>query len=113
MGCDCDCGCTDECENCGTVCTALIVQNSWNIPACSALAVLSVPGLESVLIGSYIYNPSYGAFRITAFDSVNGQITVINECFDQNEAPGTVVPALTEFVFIARPADSYISYSAY
>lgn len=115
MGCnDCDCGrrnCTCECENCPSVCTSIIVQNSWNIPACSASAILSVPGLESVLIGSYLYNPSYGYFRISAFDSVNGQITVVNDCTDGNEDPGEVVPALTEFIVSSPPALSSILFN--
>lgn len=111
MSCDCECGCTDECENCGTVCTSLIVQNSWNIPACGASAILSVPGLESVLIGSYLYNPSYGYFRISAFDSVNGQITIVNDCTTGNEDPGVVVPALTEFILSSPPALSNLLFN--
>lgn len=92
------------CPQCTAVCTALVVSNSWNVPACGAEAVLSIPGLTTVLIGAYIYNPTYGRFRITAFDSVNQQVTVINECLSGNAAPGTVVPALTSFIFSAPPS---------
>lgn len=103
------CGCSSSCNckanpNCTAVCTALVVANSWNIPACDAEAILSIPGLATVLIGSYIYNPTYGVFRITAFDSVHGLVTVINDCLPGNAAPGSVVPAGTTFIFAQPPA---------
>lgn len=104
------CGCTKECPSCAAVCASLQVNNAWNVPACSAQAVLSVPGLTTLLIGSYVWNPTYGWFRVTAFDSVNGQVTVINECLAANAAPGTVVPALTEFIFGTPPANTNITY---
>jgi hypothetical protein len=81
------------------VCTALIVDNAWNIPACDAEAVLSIPGLTTVLVGSYLYNPTYGSFLITGFNSVNGEVTIENTCLPGNADPGTVVPAGTEFIF--------------
>lgn len=104
------CTCSTTCPDCTVVCAALVVQNAWNVPACDASAVLSVPGLTTVLIGSYVWNPTYGWFRITAFDSVNGQITVINECIEGNADPGTVVPALTVFVFGAPPGTTNVTY---
>lgn len=105
----CSCSsCTSSSTNCATVCTALVVSNSWNVPACGASAILSVAGLTTVLIGSYVYSPSYGWFRISAFDSVNAQITVVNDCLSGNASPGSVVPALTTFIFGAPPAyDSF------
>lgn len=110
-GCTCSQCCSDTEVECNQVCASLIVTNSWNVPSCEGSAVLSIPGLETVLIGSYIWNPTYGWFRITAFDSVNGQITVLNECLDANAAPGTVVPAGTLFVFGAPPAGQNVTYS--
>lgn len=62
------------------------------------------------MIGSYIWNPTYGWFRVTAFDSVNRQITVINECFASNEDPGTAVPSDTIFVFGAPPGATQVTY---
>jgi len=56
-----------------------------------------------VLIGSYIWNPTYGWFQITAFDSVTEQLTVLNNCFTANAAPGTPVPSCTQFVFGSPP----------
>lgn len=89
--------------NCPKVCTSLIVTNAWNVPACDESAILYVPGLETVLIGSYISNPTYGTFKITGINSVGGKITVLNECLADNTPPGTVVPAGTEFIFGTPP----------
>lgn len=102
------------CENvvCEEICTALVVVNSWNIPACGQSAVLSVPGTYNVLIGSYIWNPTYGWFEVTQFDSLNRQITVMNECITNNGSPGTPVPANTMFVFGAPPGSTAITVSA-
>jgi hypothetical protein len=112
----CSCSCSSSCTTtettCPAICTALEIQNAWNVPACSASAVLSVVGLETVLVGSYLWNPSYGWFRVTAFDSVNFQITVINECFDDNATAGTVVPAGTQFVFGAPPGATQVYFIA-
>jgi hypothetical protein len=106
-----NCSCSDCTSTpCAEVCTALVISNAWNVPACDASAVLSVPGLETVLIGSYIWNPTYGWFLLTAFDSVNFQITVKNLCFSGNAVAGTVVPAGAEFVFGAPPSSTQITY---
>lgn len=112
MGCGCtkstSCGRCSNCnkptcpaENCPEVCTSIIIGNSWNVPACGEKAVVSAPGLKSVLIGSYLYNPTYGQFKITAFDSINSIVTILNECYVGNAPAGTVVPALTQFILSA------------
>lgn len=102
--CSCSSSCAPtECDPCSQVCTALQVSNSWNVPACDAYAVLYVPGITTVLIGSYISNPTYGTFKITSINSTGGKITIQNECLAGNAAPGTVVPAFTEFVFGTPP----------
>jgi hypothetical protein len=109
----CSCSsCTSTATACTEICTALVISNAWNVPACSASAVLSVPGLETLLVGSYLWNPTYGWFRVTAFDSVNFQITVYNECFAANAAAGTVVPAGTQFVFGAPPGATQVYFEA-
>ena len=102
------CGCSSSTTNCPTICGSVIVSNSWNVPACGSSAILSVAGLSSVLVGAYVWNPTYGWFRISAFDSVNGQITVVNDCDTGNASPGSVVPALTEFVFGTPPDNASV-----
>lgn len=109
----CTTACTTTCPTCTAVCTALQAANSWNIPSCSKEAVLSFPGLATVLIGSYVYNPTYGMFLITGFNSITGAVTVFNECLDMNAAPGTTVPALTTFIFTAPPSTTNVTYSEY
>lgn len=93
-----------SCEvECPTICTALVSANSVNVPACDETAVLSFPGLTSILIGSYLYNPTYGTFLVTGFNSINGQVTIENTCLAGNAAPGTMIPVGTEFVFGSPP----------
>lgn len=118
MACSSGCNCTSTSvvtttTTCPEICTSLAIQNAWNIPACNASAVLSVTGLTTLLIGTYLYNPEYGWFRVTAFDSVNYQITVLNECFGDNAAAGTVVPAGTQFVFGAPPSATQVYFTGY
>ncbi len=98
-------------QNCKDICSALTVQNSWNVPDCvgtAATAILSIPGLKNVFIGAYIWNADFGYFRITAFNSITAQVTVVNDCFDDNAAPGTAVPANTKFI-IATPQAFFTS----
>ncbi len=80
-------------------------QNSWNVPLCGATAILAVPGLKSVNIGSYIWNATFGYFEVTAFDVTTGQLTVLNHCNDGNAATGTTVPACTLFTVTVPPCD--------
>lgn len=80
-------------------------QNSWNIPSCGNTAILAVPGLKSLNVGSYIWNALYGYFEITAFDITTGQVTVLNHCNAGNAAVGTTVPACTLFTVTVPPCD--------
>jgi len=98
--CNSSCGCTSSyiVPLCPEFCTSLSVTNAWNVPACGQSAVLAIPGLRTVLIGSFLYNPTYGFFEITGFNSINYQVTVVNNCYVENAAPGTVVPANTKFI---------------
>lgn len=100
----CTCSTTDCVTTCPNVCTVLTVSNSWNMPACGSSAILAVDGLTSVLVGAYVYNPDVGYLRITGFNSLNGQITVENECIDGNIEPGATIPADTEFIFASAPS---------
>lgn len=114
VGVNMNCGCRSTCQEdveCEQVCSALIVSNSWNIPSCGNAAVLLVPDLAVALVGSYIWNPTYGFFRISMFDSINHQLTVVNECTDGNADAGDVVPADTTFIFGAPPGSTSVTYS--
>lgn len=98
----CCCAKTDP-FNCNEVCTSLQIANSWNIPDCDEAAQLSAPCVSNIMVGSWIYNPTYGTFRISSVNSANYTFNVINECDPDNAPPGTMVPALTFFVFGAPP----------
>lgn len=102
--CNCQCGCKKKCTpECPSLCTALVGANSWTMPACDQEAVIMFPGLTTILIGSYLYNPTYGMVLVKGFNSINGQVIVENTCLAGNAAPGTMVPAGTEFVFGSPP----------
>lgn len=83
--------------------TALKINNSWNVPDCQGAAFLYVSGVQSVLIGSYLWDPAFGYFEIIGFDVATQQITVQNNCNDGNAAVGTQVPACTLFVVVDAP----------
>jgi len=72
-----------------------------------------VPGLKNVLIGAYIWNPTYGYFLITAFDAYTSQLTIQNTCLSDNAPAGTTVPALTGFAItsIPSPTTNYETWS--
>lgn len=80
-----------------TYAASVRVQDSWNIPDCSQSAVVTIPGLSQITVGAYLWNPSYGYFQVTAFNSTLQQVTILNNCTDGNSAPGTRVPACTDF----------------
>jgi hypothetical protein len=86
--------------------TTVKVVSSWNVPACGEEATVSIPGLTSVVIGSYLWNEQFGYFEVTAFDSGLQQVTILNNCNDGNATPGTNVPACTLFVNTSPPANT-------
>jgi len=79
------------------------IADSWNIPGCGEPAVINAISLRAIVVGSYIWNPEFGYFEVTAFNSGTGQITVLNHCNDGNAAPGTNVPECTEFTVSDPP----------
>ncbi len=83
----------------------IAAQNTWNVPECGGTAVLSVPGLVSINIGTYIRNKVYGYFEVVAFDASSQQITVENHCNAGNAATGTTVPACTTFGLDGPPCE--------
>lgn len=99
------CSCSSSCTSCTCVSNdngysvsgVVSVQSSFNVPACDATATISVTKLKNALVGGYIWNPTYGYFKITSFDATAEQMVIENECAYGNAAAGTVVPALTYF----------------
>lgn len=81
------------------------IADSWNIPACGESAVVNGVSLRAIVVGSYIWNPDFGYFEVTAFNSGTGQMTLTNHCNDGNASPGTTVSACTEFTVVDPPCD--------
>ncbi len=83
--------------------TGVTIVNSVNMPACNGNVVLTIPGLQKIIIGAYLWNPFYGHLKILSFDFINSQVTVRNECQVNNAAPGTSIPACTLFTVVDTP----------
>lgn len=105
------CGCSSnyvQCcttpTNCSDLCNSFVATNSWNIPAIGANAVLNVSNLKQLVVGTYIYHPSYGYFKIISFDATLGQLTVTNEGTYGNALAGVIIPAATPFLNVDTPA---------
>lgn len=112
MGCGCStyiptCGCQTV-SNCPTVCGSLVVSNSFNIPACDATATITVPKLKNLLLNSYLWNGSYGYYKVTSFNALTGEVIITNTCVAGNSTPGTIVPASTNFLVSPAPISSNV-----
>lgn len=83
--------------------TAISTVTAFNMPACNTTAVITIPGLTKMQVGSYIWNVTFGYLLVVGFDYVNQQVTVKNECTAGNAAPGTAVPACTMFNVVDPP----------
>lgn len=84
---------------------AICTESSWNIPVCGQTAILSVPGVQRVSIGSYIWHTAYGYYQIVSIDVAKGQIGIVNNCTIGNAPPGTQIPACTCFTITTNPID--------
>lgn len=78
--------------------TSIKNSNVWNIPACGATAVVFFPDVNSILLGSFIWNTSYGYFEVVSFNPETHEIGIRNNCNDGNATPGTSVLACNEFI---------------
>lgn len=83
--------------------TGLSIATAFNMPACDGTAMLTIPGLQLVSLGSYLWNTAYGYLKIESFDYASSTIIVKNECQDGNIAAGTAIPACTIFNVVDTP----------
>lgn len=88
---------------------AIVSSAAFIMPACNQYAVIAFAGLVRALPGSYLWNPNVGYLLITKFDAYTGQVTVKNECFIGNAAPGTVIPKCTAFTVTTPPCECVTS----
>lgn len=85
--------------------TCISVTYGFNIPGCGTTAILIFQDVKKLTVGTYLWHPTYGYFRVASFDFTNGQVAIVNECHDDNAAPGTFVPACTCFQVTDVPVD--------
>lgn len=83
--------------------------SSWNVPQCGQTAILSVPGLLGATVGSYLWHPQFGYYKIISVDAVNGLLGVVNTCVEGNASAGAQVPACTCFVVTDPPVETNLS----
>lgn len=85
--------------------TTLKISTAWNVPECGGQATIKAPDAKQVLPGSFLWNPTYGYFEIISFNASTYELVVQNNCNTGNEAPGTQVPACTDFLVTDSPID--------
>lgn len=83
--------------------------SSWNVPQCGQTAILSVPGLLGATVGSYLWHPQFGYYKIISVDAVNGLLGIVNTCVEGNASAGAQVPACTCFVVTDPPVETNLS----
>lgn len=101
--CDIELGSEDTTRYVHRYVAAIRVANNWTIPAEMSIAVLDVPALTEVLLGSWLWHPVYGYFEIQSYDPISQQIGIGNYQLAGNALPGTPVPACTQFIISPRP----------
>lgn len=117
MACGCtsytgSCGCSSCSQyNCSSVCGALYVSTSFNIPACDATATITVPKLKNLQLNSYLWHPTYGYYKVDSFNALTGQVVISNPCFDGNSVAGTIVPACTNFIVTDPPLSANLVFT--
>lgn len=84
---------------------SLALDTDFVMPACDTEAIITFSGLAQIQIGSYLWSVTYGYLNVTGFDSLSGEVTVMNECQAVNAAPGTVVPRCTLFNVVDPPCN--------
>lgn len=98
---DQECHCSTVIQQ--TYITGLSLKTQVAIPVCDGTFTVAIAGIHSVIVGSYLWNPTYGHFKVISFDYATEQVVLENECQDDNAAPGTVIPACTLFLVVDKP----------
>lgn len=75
----------------------------FTVPAIGEDIQVCVKNLVNLVVGSYIWNPSYGYLQIAHWDSCTGKIGLLNDDISGAAIPGTVVSAGSLFAVTARP----------
>lgn len=92
--------------------TSLTTSSAFNVPACEENATITIPGLQKIQIGSYLWNSVYGYFQVISFDYLSSQVTIKNTCIAScvegvtYASPGSAVPSCTQFNVVDPPCGS-------
>lgn len=90
---------------------SIATNSSFNVPACDENATITLPGLQKIQIGSYLWSAFYGYFQVISFDYVSNQVVIKNVCIAKCDgsayaSPGTLVPACSLFNVTDPPCSS-------
>jgi hypothetical protein len=90
----------------------VIVQQSFKAELCTSSAfsiptsgsvVVTLPSLAGIVIGSFLWNPTYGYLQVTAFDYITSSVTLTPLKYGVSSV---MVPACTCFIVTDNPAIS-------
>lgn len=88
-----------------TFTTAVSTGKSFGMPACGSSITISLPGVVTLQVGSYLWNVTYGYLQVTGFNFNNQTATVKNNCQNGNASPGTLIPSCTMFNVVDPPGE--------
>lgn len=77
--------------------------DTWNVPVIGEDISVLFPQVSVLPVGSYLYSPIYGYFRISHWNPRNQTAGLRNEGIPGTAAPGTAVPAAALFITAPRP----------
>lgn len=77
--------------------------DTWNVPVIGEDVAVSFPQVSVLPVGSYLYSPIYGYFRISHWNPRNQTAGLRNEGIPGTAAPGTSIPATALFITAPRP----------
>lgn len=93
---------------------AILTASAFIVPTCNSTISFKVSGLAKTYPGLYIWNPTYGYFKIVNYNYATCTLTVLNECQTVNASPGFGVPSCTVFLVVDTPccfnAIDYLNY---
>lgn len=84
---------------------AISPTNDFIMPSCGSSAIVTFEGITSIQIGSYLWNVTFGYLLVTDINYLTYEVTLYNDCYATNAAPGTFIPK-TSLFSLAIPARS-------
>lgn len=83
--------------------TAIKSFHSWVIPACGGSAIIILPDVNVLPIGSYLWSSIYGYFEVITFNLLTHEVTILNHCDEGNAEVGVQVAPCSEFDVVDPP----------